>query len=52
MSDEKDYKNGPISSTLVRDVEEVGEKDVFAVNSSSENVITSEQRDGLERLLL
>ncbi|TIC44740.1 amino acid transporter [Wallemia mellicola] len=38
MSDEKDYKNGPISSTLVRDVEEVGEKDVFAVNSSSENV--------------
>ncbi|TIA88355.1 hypothetical protein E3P99_02639 [Wallemia hederae] len=35
---DKDNKAEPISSTVVRDVEESGEKDVFAVNGSSENV--------------
>lgn len=34
-----DYKaEEPVSSTVVRDVEDSGEKDVFAVNGSSENV--------------
>ena len=35
---DKDNKAEPVSSTVVRDVEESGEKDVFAVNGSSENV--------------